>query len=292
MGALFLGVLIIVIGGFAALWKLAVKSQLPKRLSVNTFPDIPYEDITILNGDFKLNGWFIPAKGKEDNNNIQNPLIILVHGWGSSRVRMKRYIYPIYEEGYSILMFDVRGHGDSDAYATPTVKTFRDDVVAAIQYARKRSDVDSSRIGILSHSFGAFGSVLANKNELGIKALVSDSMPVRFSTIMKASLKSYKIPYFPIGYILSRIVFIRSGITRKELRELDTCEALLQRKAPVLLIHSKNDDYIPSTELDFIIKNQRVDHLFVESIGHRSSETDPLFWDNVIPFFKKHMLNE
>jgi pimeloyl-ACP methyl ester carboxylesterase len=267
------------------LWKMTLKSQTPKRVSGLSTPESPYENVAFSNGEYTLRGWFIPALSTGD----KNPIIILVHGWGSGKARMLRYVSPLREEGYSIFIFDVRSLGESDGVKAPTVKIFRDDVFAAIDYVKTRADVDPDRIGILAHSFGAFGSILANKNNTGIRALVTDSMPVRFSTIMRAALKQYKLPYYPLGPILSKFMFMRAAISSRELKELDAVQALRQRKAPVLLIHSKNDDYVPASELDYALSGQDIDHLYVESNGHRSSETDPQFWSRVLTFFQKYL---
>jgi pimeloyl-ACP methyl ester carboxylesterase len=283
--------LILIILAAGALWKMGVKSQTPRRLSNKTTPPMFYEDITFTSHKAKIKGWFIPGK---DNNpmNSSPPLIILVHGWGSSRSSMLRYALPLYMEGYSLLLFDVRSHGESDGIPALTVKTFRDDVIAAVHYAKKRHDVDPMNIGILSHSFGGFGSVLTLKNDMNIKALVTDSMPVQFRTIMEAALSRYKLPYFPFGYLLLKVGFLRAKISKRERQEFDVVSALNHRNTPVLLVHSIHDDYVPSSELDFVVEHvsQEVEYLHVNSKGHRSSETDPRFWQNVIPFLKQHLI--
>jgi pimeloyl-ACP methyl ester carboxylesterase len=288
--------LILIILAAAAMWKMGVKSQTPRRISNKEIPPMFYEDITFTSHSAKVKGWFIPSKNNESNDsdsiNSAHPLIILVHGWGASRASMLRYALPLYAEGYALLLFDVRSHGESDGVPALTVKTFRDDVISAIQYAKKRHDVDPTNIGIVSHSFGGFGSVLTLKNDMNLRALVTDSMPVQFRTIMEAGLSRYKLPYFPFGYILLKVGFLRAKISKEETQEFDVVSALDQRKTPVFLVHSLLDDYVPSSELDFVVQNvsKEVEYLHVNNKGHRSSETDPLFWQHVLPFLKQHLI--
>jgi pimeloyl-ACP methyl ester carboxylesterase len=287
-------VLILLTAG--AMWKMGVISQTPKRLSNKVTPPMFYENIAFTSHSAKIKGWFIPSENNKskdnDSMNSAYPLIILVHGWGSNRSSMLRYALPLYAEGYSLLLFDVRSHGESDSVPALTVKTFRDDVIAAVQYAKKRHDVDPTNIGIVSHSFGGFGSVLALKKELNIRALVTDSMPVQFRTIMEAGLSRFKLPYFPFGYILLKVGFLRAKISKEERQEFDVVSALDQRNTPVFLVHSLLDDYVPSSELDFVVQNvsKEVEYLHVNKKGHRSSETDPLFWQHVLPFLKQHLI--
>lgn len=288
--------LVLIILAAGALWKMGIKSQTPRRMLNKVTPPMFYEDITFTSHSAKVKGWFIPSKNNEskgsDSMSLTRPLIILVHGWGASRSTMLRYALPLYAEGYSLLLFDVRSHGESDGVPALTVKTFRDDVIAAVQYAKNRHDVDPTNIGIVSHSFGSFGSVLTLKNDMNIRALVTDSMPVQFRTIMEAALSRYKLPYFPFGYLLLKVGFLRAKISKRERQEFDVVSALNNRKTPVLLVHSIHDDYVPSSELDFVVEHvsQEVEYLHVNSKGHRSSETDPRFWQNVIPFLKQHLI--
>ncbi|MET3697889.1 serine aminopeptidase S33 family [Bacillus oleivorans] len=270
----------------AIVWQLAVISQTPRRVPLDTKPDFPLEKVTFKSGSEKVAGWFIPI---QTNQHEKSPLIILVHGWGSNRAKMKRYVKPLFDAGYALLLFDVRSHGESDEVHALTVKTFRDDILAAVQYAKTKKGIDPVRIGVLAHSFGGFGSILANQHDIGVKAIVADSTPAQISTIMKAALKKYKLPYFPLGPVISKIMFVRARISAKELKEFDVPNALRERKAPALLIHSKMDDYVPSSELDYILENVDVPHLYVESKGHRSSESDPQFWPQVLSFFKQHL---
>lgn len=276
-------ILVVVVCGL--FWKVAVKSQTPKRLPIDSTPQMSYEDISFTSHSDMVYGWFISNKRNKESYS-KSPLILLVHGWGSNRARMLRYVNPLYEAGFSILLFDVRSHGESDAVPALTVKTFREDVEAAIHYAWSRGDVNPDQIGILAHSFGGYGSTLAIKNKLNIKALITDSMPAQFRTIMESYLSKYKLPFYPIGYLLLKLGFLRAKISKNELEELDVIKALDQSHTPVLLIHSINDDYVPASELDHIIEHASpsVEYLYVESLGHRRSETDPRFWENVLPF--------
>lgn len=65
---------------------------------------------------------------------------------------MFRYLKPLHQSGYAILMFDVRSHGESDREKAPTVKMFRDDVIAAVQYARQYPKTRDSSIGDRFHA--------------------------------------------------------------------------------------------------------------------------------------------
>lgn len=269
---------------------IAVKGQTPRRLEVTAKPQMSFEDVTITSEGAKLKGWFIHSRTASK----PSPLIILVHGWGSSKQRMLRYSEPLLEAGYALLLFDIRGHGESEDVNICSAKIFRADVLAALSYARSRADVDDERIGILAHSFGAFSSVIANADDIGIKSLVTDSMPTRFETMVQASLVKFKLPLAPIVPLIAKLMYFRAGISKEDLEQYSVPTALNEQKSPLLLIHSLHDDYVPVSELTHLIDSdhitsENVDYVFVESKGHSVSEQDPVFWQKVLPFIEKHV---
>src|SRR5688572_25789600 len=71
-----------------------------------------YEDVTFKprGGDSTLRGWFLP--GQPDA-----PFLIFVHGINSQRTNAKALELAsrlVIEQGYNVLMFDLRAHGESD----------------------------------------------------------------------------------------------------------------------------------------------------------------------------------
>jgi dipeptidyl aminopeptidase/acylaminoacyl peptidase len=282
--------IILMLGLSAVLWKMAVYSFNPKRIPVEKGPDVPYESVEFQSEGQCLKGWFIP--GKQQKPGEKAPLIMLVHGWASGRPRMMRYVDPLYEAGYALFMFDVRSHGESDGVKSTNGKIFRDDILAAVDYVKQRADVDAERIGILGHSFGGFGSILAIPRGLDVKAIVADSSPARISTIMKAAMDRFKLPSFPLASILLEIGFYRAGIKRSERQEFDTVAALNARTQSVLLIHSKNDDYIPISEMNYMLDHMddKTDYLVVDTEGHRGSHGDAKFWGKVLAFYEEKLI--
>jgi pimeloyl-ACP methyl ester carboxylesterase len=81
------------------------------------------------------------------------------------------------QHGLGVLLFDQRDHGDSDGTQTSFTG---DDVLAALNYLRSRSDVDPDRIGALGLSLGAIGIVhaaaAAAAGDDGLKAIVLDGL--------------------------------------------------------------------------------------------------------------------
>jgi len=278
----------------AGVYGLTVKAQRPRLVRNEQTPSVPYESAEWISGGETVKGWFLSRSNREGAAPGRKPVIVVAHGWGSNRSRVLRYALPLYEEGYSVLMYDARSHGESGYYRTPTGLQFRDDLLSAIEWLGSRPDVDPARIGVIGHSLGGFGAVLALDEGAPIAALVTDAMPVRLSTMIEAELKRRRLPHFPLAQLVPRIMVWRSGISQAAMRRANPVRILHDnargRGTPVLLVHSRQDYFIPPTELQTILARMpEHPHLFVDSEGHSSSDRDPAFWPAVTSFFRESL---
>jgi dienelactone hydrolase len=131
---------------------------------------LPFENIHFPARDsVRLSGWFIPAARSEGGN----ATIILLHGWawnrlgdaandvlanlsGTTPVELLRLAHALHYEGYHVLMFDLRNHGESAAQPPVTFgQSEADDLLGALAYLQTRPDVDAARIGAIGFSMGA-----------------------------------------------------------------------------------------------------------------------------------------
>ncbi|BBH21885.1 hypothetical protein Back11_32300 [Paenibacillus baekrokdamisoli] len=279
------------------IWTIGARSQQPKLRENTVKPNGSYESISFQNGGAVLQGWLLHPTTEADRNaredEAKQPLVIVAHGWGSNRSRVLRYTEPLLAAGLTIFMYDVRSHGDSDKVKTPSAFMFRADIEAAVAAVRNLPDIDQGRIAVLGHSLGGFGTILALGRGLPVQAVITDSMPTRFETMVKSELKRKKLPFFPLGLLIPRIWLLRARISRKEFKEAQIPVALAAneagRRVPVLMVHAIGDDYIPAGDLRELAEKCPVETLFVEGNGHSLSEQDPAFWNNVIPFLKKNL---
>ncbi|MFC0330880.1 alpha/beta hydrolase [Paenibacillus sepulcri] len=277
------------------IWIIAAKAQQPRRMANPAVPVGRYRSLTFNSGGIALQAWLLfPDNEMQFRDSSLLPLVIVAHGWGSNRSRVLRYTQPLLDEGLAVLLYDARSHGDSGAIKAPSALMFRDDIQAAVLAARKLPDIDPQRIAVLGHSLGGFGTLLALGAGLPVRAVVTDSMPTRFETMLKADLKRKKLPFFPLGYFIPAIWLLRAGISRAEYKAAQIPYALAANEAgagvPVLMIHSKGDSFIPADDLRILAEQWPVDAFYVEGSGHSQSEQDPRFWSKVIPFLKENLL--
>ncbi len=118
----------------------------------------------------RLSGWFIPAP---KDGGRSGATIILAHDWtwnrlgdaaadllanlsGATPVELLRLAHALHFEGYHVLMFDLRNHGESAAHPPVTFgQSEAHDLLGAVAYMHTRPEVDKARIGVIGFSMGA-----------------------------------------------------------------------------------------------------------------------------------------
>ncbi|KAA3653664.1 MAG: alpha/beta fold hydrolase [Chloroflexi bacterium] len=148
--------------------------------------NVEYESVHFPAQDgIRLAGWFIPAG---DDSLRKGATVVLVHGWpwnrlgesasdplatidGTSPVDLLRLAYAMHRDGFHVLMFDLRNHGDSASHGPVSFGVQEaKDLLGAIGYLNGRSDVDPERIGVVGFSMGANTLLYALPHTNQIKA--------------------------------------------------------------------------------------------------------------------------
>jgi alpha-beta hydrolase superfamily lysophospholipase len=105
--------------------------------------------------------------------------IILIHQGGSNRQEWSALTPELLQQGYIVLAYDVRGHGDSDPVDSIR-KLFNDpqlaplDLHAAINFLRELPEVNSNRLAVIGASIGANLAAMAS-SQMNIKTAVAIS---------------------------------------------------------------------------------------------------------------------
>ena len=139
----------------------------------------------------------------------------------------------IQKGGYSVLIPDLRAHGDSEGdTVTGDMEVY--DVLGAIEYLATRSDVDANQIGILGVSFGALVALRAARQSKAIRAVVLESIgPANLDDHGGHPTTFWRWINYPFNWLLFKLFDLMSRAETKE----GVIEALrLIYPRPVLLI--------------------------------------------------------
>ena len=214
--------------------RLATDALSPPRTPLDqTLPDVgitEYQDVTFTASDgITLRGWYIPP--------ANSAAIILAHGYAGNRLMLLPEAQILAEQGYGVLLFDFRGHGESQDALVTIGDHERRDLSAAIDFVSAQPDIE--KIGAIGFSMGAatLAQIAARDNRLD--AVVIEAA---FPTLVEEI--HYRSRYFgPLSQIPSLRAVRRSGVDVDGVRPIDDLCAISPR--PVLLIYGELDADVP-----------------------------------------------
>jgi dienelactone hydrolase len=105
------------------------------------------------------------------------PVVILCHGFSESTATTSALARRIAKAGYAVIAIDFRGHGENrNAFeVSGDGLQLRQDIDAALLYARTQSRFDGARVALAGHSMGAFAVVSHAQHDPGVAAVVAIS---------------------------------------------------------------------------------------------------------------------
>ena len=132
-----------------------------------------FEDVTLNTVDgLELAAWYVPASAPVPS--VEAPTIILTHGLLERKSSMLHLVPWLHEAGYNVMLFDFRGHGDSDPRPTSIGPDEALDVQAALDWLDGKGV--GGRVGGLGMSLGAAALVNTAVEDGRLDALVLDSL--------------------------------------------------------------------------------------------------------------------
>jgi len=128
--------------------------------------DLKFDKVSFIAADgVPLEGWWVPAAEARGT-------VVLVHGLNRSRIEMVRKTPFLNRKGWNALLFDLRHHGESGGTVSSFGHFEKQDVHAAVEWARARS---SGPVVLWGVSLGGASATLAAAEDPKIAALVCDS---------------------------------------------------------------------------------------------------------------------
>ena len=226
-------------------------------------PKGSYEDVSFLSVDgLRISGWLLPAKNASDG-------VILCHGFHTGRRETLDLALALRDRGHHVLMFDFRGHGESEGEWSSCGLLETLDLEGAVRYMLARPEMHGKRLGVAGFSMGAATAILTAARVPQIEAVVADSSFANFADVVATGFREmYRLPPFPFAPLALRVGERLVGITSSENRPVDSISSISPR--PVLLIHGTQDRLIPVTE-SYLLHSAAGDPVelwIVEGAGH------------------------
>jgi dipeptidyl aminopeptidase/acylaminoacyl peptidase len=255
-----------------------------KRFVFDTKP----EDVDILTSDNQnISGWYVESPESDR-------AIILVHGLHSSRTQefagqFAEFGAELNRQGFSILMIDLRGHGQSADAKLTFGLTERKDIIAATNWLKQKG-FQTGKIGVLGVSMGSACVIGAAADHSDIAAIVIDSGYAEVYPIMQKHWQS--VSGLPDVFLPSTMIFghLFTGYDLTLSKPVQEIHRLAPR--PVLLIHSEFDPYTPvGNACQLKVAYPQAEYWETNAKTHPESyNTDPgLYVKKVSDFFHRRL---
>lgn len=215
--------------------------KVPNLPDSTQFEGWPRESVSFPTADgLTIRGWFFPAKTPSTRT------LLICHGLGANRTAFTALLPVGAELEANVLMFDFRGHGDSDGHTVTFGYWEKLDVLAAVDYLRTQRPEQARHIVGLGMSMGTAGLIRAAAEvEPPLDAVIIDSGYASAEELTDNVLNF--VPAFtrpPIIFAGLPAASLSACCWLPDVRPLDDVPRL---RAPVLFIHARDDELIPAS---------------------------------------------
>ncbi len=234
----------------------------------------------------QLAGWLFPG--------TNGKAIMFVHGAGNQNRANEVYGAPeiakyFLDLGYTILLFDLRGTGESQYSRISFGQYEKNDVAGAFGYLVTQ-EYEPQNIGIISDSLGAIATIMASDDVKGAGGIVLDSPATVVRPIVSdIMVKEHSVPLFLHSgiYLAAKALY---KIDVDVVKPIDHITVL--KDTPLLFLHGENDTLIPPQNsadlLSRVNKGERV--LFPGAKHVETFKTNPGLYKKIVSdFFAKNL---
>lgn len=239
VAAVALTVLYLAIGGIAAGSVTEIDADHPKGDKTPETFGLAFETVRFpaRGGDLEIAGWYIPSLDSDR-------AMVLVHGRNASKQdaisgNFVDLAAALHEAGTSVLMIDLRGHGESEGERYSFGVNERRDVLGAVDLLLDHG-YEAGKIGVLGISLGGGATIGAASEEPAIGLVVLDSAFADLYPLIQLKWdEEAGLPRFflPSLLFMNRVLY---GYDMTEVRPADELAQIAPR--PVLIVHCTADE--------------------------------------------------
>lgn len=249
---------------------------------------IEFEDITIPSFDgTRLYGWWMSA-GRPA------PTVVVLHGVKKNRTDVLRAALVLRRAGLNVLLFDGRGHGNSEGRFVTYGFYERRDVESAIDWLVEEKKIDRDSVGLAGESMGAAIALQVAAHNPWISAVWADSPFASLRRITEEFVRRVTgLPDAVLNPVLWTAIHVANYRGSFDVHSVDPLALAAQIKCPVYLVHGTADQLISTAHSECIhaVLGGEKEIWFVKGARHarsiRHSKTD--YSERLTRFFKEKL---
>ncbi len=250
---------------------------------------LEYQDVrfTARGDDVQIAAWYLP-------NKESTQAVILVHGRDASKQnaisgKIVELGAALYDAGFSVMIIDLRGHGESEGEHYSFGVYERRDVLGAVDFLLNDGFKPGS-IGVLGISMGGDATTGATSEEAAIGALVLESTFADLNPLIEEQWENESgLPkFFLLGVFLMNKLIYGYGLT--DIQPVKEIVKIPPR--PILILHCTSDELtgmwhpqtlteaVPSAETSFFDACEHAE-IFRDYPEEYKALVIPFFQDNL-----------
>jgi len=208
---------------------------------------IRFEDVTIPSFDgTRLYGWWMKARRNAAT-------IVILHGVKKNRTDVLRAALVLRQAGFNILVFDGRGHGNSEGRYVTYGFYERRDVESAIEWLIRVKRINSNRVGLAGESMGAAIALQVAAHQPRIRAVWADSPFASLRRITQEFLSRVtRLPGALLNPVLWPAIQMANYRGKFDIHSVDPLAVASEIKCPVYLVHGTADQLIATAHSENI----------------------------------------
>lgn len=208
--------------------------------------------------------------------NANQPLILLAHGWSGRGTQMGPFVQPLLDAGYRILSFDAPAHGKSSGERTNIYEVA--DVIVQLQ--KHYGNIDAA----ITHSFGGPCIAVALQRGFTTNRIVSISPPATARGLAEKFNHALQVPRKAAEKMTQLIEKEYGQDIWEEISMVNTIKGI---SIPGLVIHDNNDNDIPWQEGEAVAQAwDNAQFIKTSGLGHRRILRDPSVIKQSVAFIK------
>jgi dipeptidyl aminopeptidase/acylaminoacyl peptidase len=200
---------------------------------------IAFEDVTIPSFDgTRLYGWWMSA-------NRRAPTAVVLHGVKKNRTDVLRAALILRRARFNVLVFDGRGHGNSEGRYVTYGFYERRDVESAIEWLVKQKKIERGRIGLVGESMGAAIALQVAAHNPWVRAVWADSPFASLRRVTEEFVRRVTgLPGAVLNPVLWTTIQVANYRGKFDVRSVDPLALAARIKCPVHLVHGTADQVI------------------------------------------------
>ena len=230
---------------------------------------------------YAIAGWWL-------NQGDNSPVVLLLHAIRADRSSMLPRAELLVRHGFSILLIDLQGHGETPGTAITLGLRESADVRAALGWLKRAAP--SRRIGVVGSSLGG-AAVLLGPQPSGFDAVVLEAVYPRVAGAVE---NRVRMRLGPLAPILTPLLLIQLySRLHTSSRDLEPIRSISRLGTPVLVVAGSRDQHTTLAESEELLRAavqpkrlwvvngaRHQDFLSVDAAGYESE---------VIGFFREYL---